>query len=241
MKKTLLAVCALAGTALAQPADPAPPGDTPPPPPPVDTQPQPPQPPQPPRPLPPASDPVASDSAALIRPEGLSVAIGLGYRIPTSLTTPNVTSVRLRLPSGLTLEPTVVFANAKHTEDNGTELSRTASEVGVAVLGRFPVMKKKRTDLEILGGVGFDYLGVDPSSDNTDDVTTTTTLSAVYGIGVGYWVTPHIHVSMSGTNSLLTYTKKREEMGVGSVLVTMDTAVGLIFNPTVAFMLHLYN
>ncbi len=171
----------------------------------------------------------------------LSIAIGAGYRFPTSLTTPNITSVRLRLPSGLTFEPALVFASSSHTVDNGSAVSRVASEAGVSVLARFPLVQKKRTDLELLGGAGFDYLGEDPDDQNSDDVTTTTSLSLRYGVGVGYWITPHVHASMSATNSLVTYTKKREEMGAGSVLVTMDTTVGLIFNPTVAFMIHLYN
>lgn len=236
MKKSLFAVCALAGTALAQPLDPAPPVETAPPPPET-------QPPQPPQPPPPArvAAPVATEAPALVRPTDLSIAIGAGYRLPTSLTTPNVTSVRVRFPQGFTIEPTLVLASASRTVDDGTSQSRSASEAGAAVLGRFPVVQKRRTDLEILGSVGLDYVGEDPSDDNSDDVTTITTLSARYGVGIGYWVTPHIQVSMSATNSLLTYTKKREEMGAGSVLVTMDTAFGLIFNPTVAFMFHLYN
>lgn len=239
MKKSILAVCALAGTALAQPVDAPPPVEAPPPPPPAE---QPPQPPQPPRPAPVREEaPAAPAAEALVRPSGLSIAIGAGYRFPTSLTTPNITSVRLRLPSGLTFEPALVFASSSHTVDNGSAVSRVASEAGVSVLARFPLVQKKRTDLELLGGAGFDYLGEDPDDQNSDDVTTTTSLSLRYGVGVGYWITPHVHASMSATNSLVTYTKKREEMGAGSVLVTMDTTVGLIFNPTVAFMIHLYN
>lgn len=239
MKKSILAVCALAGTAFAQPVDAPPPVEQPPQPP-VE---QPPQPPQPPPPPPPHKDaaPAPAADVGLVRPDGLSIAIGAGYRFPTSLTTPNITSVRLRLPSGLTFEPTLVFASTSHTVDNGSSQSRVASEAGVSLLARFPLIQKKRTDLEILGGAGFDYLGEDPDDQNTDDVTATTSLSLRYGLGVGYWITPHVHVSMSATNSLVTYTKKREEMGIGAVLVTMDTTFGLIFNPTVAFMIHLYN
>ena len=64
----------------------------------------------------PAGEPVAAppppppmnapaEEADTGRPTELSIAIGVGYAFPTSLQTPNITSVRLRLPSGLTLEP----------------------------------------------------------------------------------------------------------------------------------------
>lgn len=238
--KTILAVCLLAGTALAQqPGDPQPPVDQPPP---VDLPPQPPQPPHPQpqvRVVPPA--PVVVEPPAPVRPDGFSVGIGVGYRFATSLTTPNITSVRFRIASGITFEPTLVLASSSHTSDNGTEQTREASEVGLGVLGRFPIMKRTRTELEFLGGVAFDYLGEDPDNVNSDDVTTTTTIGARYGVAVGVWITPHLQVSASATNSLLTFAKKREEMGLGSVLVTHDTTFGLIFDPTVALMVHLYN
>jgi len=239
MKKTILAVCALAGTALAQPADPPPPVEQPTAP--VEQPPQPPPPPQPPLRVvePPAAAP--EEVPALVRPVGFSLAIGLGYRLPTSLTTPNITSVRFRFAGGVTLEPTLVLASTQHVVDNGEAQTRAASEVGAAALLRFPVMSKKRTDVEILGGLGFDYLGEDPDDDNTDDVTTTTTISGRYGVAIGYWISPHLQVSMSATNSLFSFAKKREEMGIGSVLVTNDLSFGLIFDPTVAFMIHLYN
>ena len=43
------------------------------------------------------------------RPQAFAVGIGIGYDFPTDLQQPNITSVRFRLPSGLTLEPRVVF------------------------------------------------------------------------------------------------------------------------------------
>ena len=239
MKKMFLAVCVLAGTAAAQPGDPQPPADQPTTP--VDQPPQPPQPPhsqprvdQPP--LPAIVEPPAPD-----RPTGFSLGIGVGYRIPTSLSTPNITSVRVRLAGGITVEPTLVFASTSHASDNGTAQTRVASEAGVSVLGRFPLVTRKRTELELLGGVGFDYLGEDPDDLNSDDVTTTTTIAARYGVSVGFWITPHVQASLSASNSLVSFAKKREEMGLGSVLVTTDTTFGLIFDPTVAFMVHLYN
>jgi hypothetical protein len=241
MKNTILAVCVLAGTAVAQPGDPQPPVETPPPPPPIE---QPPQPPQPPHPQPRVEQPpppVVAEPPPLVRPAGFSLGIGVGYRFPTSLQTPNITSVRFRLAGGITVEPSVVFATTSHSEDTGTAQTSRASEAGVGVLGRFPLISHRRTDLELLGGVAFDYLGQDPDDQNSDDVTTNTTVTVSYGLAVGLWLTPHVQASLSATNGLVSFAKKREEMGAGSVRVTNDTTFGLIFDPTVAFMIHLFN
>lgn len=244
--RTFLAVCLLAGPAFAQP------GDQPPPPvdptivPPTEPPPQPP-PPQPPHRAPPvevrpamALAPTQPQPPA-VRPAGFSLGIGVGYRFPTSLQTPNITSVRFRLGSGIELEPTVVFANTSHSVDTGSAQGSDASEAGVAALLRFPVVSHRRTELQLLGGLGFDYLGEDPDDQTPDDVTSTTTVAARYGVAVAVWITPHMQVSMSATNSLISYSKKRQEMGQQSVQVTNDTTYGLIFDPNVAFMIHLYN
>ena len=68
-----------------------------------------------------------------------------------------------------------------------------------------------------------------------------TTLRLGYGLAVGSWITPHWQVSLSATNSLVSYAKNRQEMGLSSVMITSDTTVGLIFAPTIVLMVHLYN
>jgi hypothetical protein len=237
--KTILAVCLFAGTAFAQAGEPQPPVEQPQPP--IE---QPPQPPQPPHLVPRVIEPtppVVGPAPSSDRPSGFALGIGVGYRIPASLQTPNITSVRFRLAGGTTLEPTLVFANTSHSTDTGSAQTTEASEAGVALLARFPLVAHKRTELQLLGGIGFDYLGEDPDNANSDDVTTTTTVSARYGVAVGFWLTQHVEASLSATNGLVSFSKKRQEMGLGSVLVTNDTTFGLIFDPTVAFMVHLYN
>jgi hypothetical protein len=185
--------------------------------------------------------PVVEPAPESLRASGFSLGIGVGYRLPTSLQTPNITSVRVRLARGLTFEPTVVFDSSTHSTDTGTAQSTVTSEAGAALVARFPLVARKRTELQLLARIGVDYLGEDPDDQNSDDVTTTTTINAGYGVAVGYWITPHIEVSVNATNGLISFAKKRQEMGLGSVLVTTDTTFGLIFDPTVAFMIHLYN
>jgi hypothetical protein len=175
------------------------------------------------------------------RPDGFALGIGVGYRFPTSLTTPNTSSVRFRFASGFTLEPTVVFATTSHSEDMGMARTVKNTELGVGALARFPLIRRGRTDLELLAAVDIDNLSTDPDADQTDDVRSITTSSIRYGVAVGAWITPHLQASMSATNGLLTFVKDRQEQGIDTVTITTDTTFGVIFDPTVVFMLHLYN
>src|SRR5688572_20458185 len=45
---------------------------------------------------------VAPTESAGPRPDGMAMGLGVGYMLPTSLQTPNITSFRLRLGGGLT-------------------------------------------------------------------------------------------------------------------------------------------
>src|SRR5262245_23032855 len=109
--KCLSLLVLLGGVASAQPGPPPPPDTgggttttttttTP-------TEPTPPPPP-PPHPTTPVVQP---DNGDQDRPEGLSFALGVGYAIPTSLQTPNITTARLRLGSGFTFEPALIISN----------------------------------------------------------------------------------------------------------------------------------
>ena len=174
------------------------------------------------------------------RPEELAFAIGLGYVFPTSLETPNITSVRVRLPSGITLEPRLIFANANHDTDDGvTKVTDTTTEVGLGALVRIPAIRHGRTDFEILAAADIDNLKDNPDGDNNN--TTTTTLSVSWGLAINYWIGRHWAFSLSATNPLVTYTKKKQEMGAGAVTATTDTSFGIIFDPVVFAMFHLYN
>ncbi len=175
------------------------------------------------------------------RPTGFSIGVGVGYRFPTSLSTPNVSSVRIRLAGGITFEPTLVFATNSHSVDVGSPMTQSATEIGIGALARFPLVRHRRTELELLAALDVDSLSQDPDDENSDDVRTLTTTTLRYGIAVGTWITPHLQVSLSATNGLVSYTKNREEQGLGSVTITSDTTIGLIFDPTVTLMVHLYN
>jgi hypothetical protein len=190
-----------------------------------------------PPPPPPPPAPAADGSAH--RPTEWSLAIGFGYDLPTSLQTPNAASVRLRLPSGLTFEPRLTVARSSQEVDTGSATETTRSEIGLGALVRFPLIRRGRVDLEILGGI--DYNRDQTKPDPPDQDLTITTFSAVYGVAVSAWITPHWQISLTTLNPLVSNVRRDEEMGPGTSTVTTTTTIGVEFNPSVGLMVHLYN
>lgn len=238
MKRTLVLVSlVIARFAAAQPApgpeagEPPPPAPTPPPPAPT--------PPPPPPPMHHVLD--AQPMAGPDRPDGLSFAIGVGYEFMTSLETPNIISVRLRLPTGLTFEPLFKVENDSTTTQTTPAPSATTSttELAIGSLVRYPVIRHGRADFEILGEALIDTQKVDPDGPNNDSRTTTLSLS--WGIGIGFWLTQHWQLSFTATNPLISYVKNSQDEGAGMTQSTSTTDFGLVFDPTVAVMIHLYN
>lgn len=242
----LVVIAGLGGVAVAQPFpgdtpetdtttfDPAPPEPEPaPPPPPPQPQPQPQ-----PRPTPVVEEQPAVSSD---RPQGLSIGLGLGYGLPTSLETPNRTSARLRLASGLTFEPLVTIANTNETsEDPGLpETENKTTEFGLAVLVRLPLITHGKVDLEALATAGFANVKVNPEGDYNS--VTTTSFGIGWGVGIGYWLSRHWQLSMSVTNPLVTYDQVKQQTGPGMSSTDSETTVGVIFLPQVTAMIHLYN
>jgi hypothetical protein len=238
---TALTLLAAAGTASAQP--PAP-GEPPPSPAPVDPAPPPMQepapapPPMPPPPPAPAPAP-APDAASEHRPSGLSIGIGLGYALPVSLQTPNITSVRIRLSTGLTFEPRLVVSRASQEVDTGMSTEDKQSSFGIGALGRYPLVRRGRVDLELLGGIDVNQVNTTPEMPDSD--VSITTFNAVYGLAVGTWINRHLQVSLSALNPILSITRRDEEMGLGTSTVTTTSSIGLIFQPDVLLMVHLHH
>ena len=173
------------------------------------------------------------------RPAGLAFGIGIGYVFPTSLQTPNTTSVRVRLPSGLTLEPQLVLAKASTDIDNITTMTNKQSELTLGSLVRYPLRSHTKVDLEIIGRASISRQTVDPDGD--DNSRTITTLGLDYGGAIAYWITPHWNLSLTATNPLVSYVRTRQEMGVNPVTTNKSTTIGLVFDPQVVLMVHLYD
>ena len=245
----LVLTAALGGIASAQPGPPPTP-----PPPPADTsmtttdqsmtttdQPQPEPTPQ------PAPQPVVAVATVDdTRPSGVSIGLGIGYALPTSLETPNRTSARLRLASGLTLEPLLSIANTRASVEQTApppmptmDSTDKLTEFGVALLIRLPFVSRGKVDLEGLGTAGVTFAKDNPDGDY--NTVNTTTLSLGWGVGVGYWLSPHWQLSMSVTNPLIQYEREKRQTSLDVTTTSSDTTLGLIFVPQVTAMIHLYN
>ncbi|NVB78738.1 MAG: hypothetical protein HOV81_10120 [Kofleriaceae bacterium] len=239
---------ALGGIASAQPG--------PPPQPPVDTtitsDPGPPEPTPEPQPQPvvqtaPAPQPVmqAQTEAPGDRPDGFAIALGLGYALPTSLETPNITSARIRLSSGFEIEPAVRIANeststtVKAPMVDDVESTEKDTTFSLLALGRLTLIQRGRADFNVLASLGFTTDKNNPDGDfNT---TTTNSFGLGWGIGVGDWFSPHWQLSMNVLNDLVTYSSTKVQTGDGMSMTNSGTEIGLTFAPQVFMMLHLYN
>jgi hypothetical protein len=199
-------------------------------------QPEPPRPPQPQR-----SSQEESTDATTGRPEGWAIGIGLGYLLPTSLETPNTTSVRLRLASGLTFEPQLTIANTTAKTDNGATTNKDKrTELSVSTVVRLPVIRHNKVELEALGSAGIGTAVDNPNGSSNN--TTTTTFAIGWGLAVNYWHNRHLSLSLSAGNPLISVAKTtREQPAPLMETSTSTTSIGLIFDPTVAIMIHLFN
>jgi hypothetical protein len=241
-RKISIALVAMCGVAGAQPQPDQPP------PPPEEPTPTFVAPPAPPAPTPTAIPVMAPAPAPPIdndRPDDLAFAIGLGYERPQggsfNLQQPNIASARLRLVSGLTFEPTVTISNTTLDTDDGmgNTTEESISEFGLGTLVRYPLIRHRRVEFEIVGSFNFDVSKDDPPGDfNTK---TATTLGLGWGIGIGYWLSRHWQISATATNPLVTYTSTGQQLSQTETMSTSSTTIGLTFEPTIAFMVHLYN
>jgi len=241
IRNTLVMVAVLASGGVAFADDPAP-G-----PPPI--EPAPPAEPAPPPPSPPvvhewraAPTQTTSTEPDSERPDGLAIGLGIGYAMQVmSLETPNIASLRLRLPSGLTFEPTVQLSTTSHKEDDSIDSTTDRlTELAVTSLVRLPLIRHGRYDLEGLGAVKLVNTKSNPSGDFNS--TTSTAVQLGYGIAVSWWPAKHWNFSMSIVNPLFDYRTTKQQLGAaGMSQKTSDTTIGVILDTDVFFMLHLYN
>lgn len=208
------------------------------------TPPPPPTPPPAPPPTPPPARPPvieAGPGPESDMPAGFALGIGIGYVFPTSLETPNVATVRFRLANRVTLEPGVTLSSTSQKSDDGmgdTTTTKT-TDVGLSATLRYPVLARHRFELEILGRLAVDRTGTTPPGPNME--TTTSTFDAQWGLAVGYWFTRHLQLSLTASNPLITYTSTSQENGVNPTSTTSTSTFGLVFDPTIALMFHVYN
>jgi hypothetical protein len=173
------------------------------------------------------------------RPDAFAIALGLGYVIPGDLSTPNTTSARIRLVSGLTFEPQIVLGNETRTTDDGTtSIELSSNEISIQLGVRYPLIKHNKVDFSLLGSAGVNVVTIDPDGDDNDRQATTFSLG--WGIGLDYWVNHHWNVSFSATNPIVQTSSIEIDQGPGTTSEDSSVLFGAIFDPTLAVMLHLY-
>ena len=235
ISKAALILCLCASPLAAQPADP-------PPPPPTTPEPEPAPAPAP-TPKPPptfveTTPPPLAEPIDDRRPSGFSVGIGFGYELPDSMETPNTTSARIRLASGLTFEPVVRFQQESAKEDTGTTLEDKKTTIEAGALLRYPFKSRGRVDLVLLGGAFIESISEVPDEDDRDRATTN--FRADYGLAVEFWISQHWQISMSALNTVFRMQRVAQEMGPGTETVTTNTLFGAIYEPVITAMNHLY-
>ncbi len=154
------------------------------------------------------------------RPIAGIVAPGIGGL----LSGPTVGSVRVRFPSGLSIEPSVSVGRSA-AEVPGSMASATNVSAGAAV--RFAVAR--RGSAQLLGVVG---VAGSRASSEMDGVTSTARSAQLsWGLAIDYWVQSHLAVSVSAANPLVSHFRQDDYSA---------TTYGVMLDPTIAMMVHLF-
>lgn len=176
-----------------------------------------------------------------LAPAELAFGIGFGYQFKADLQTPDIWSASVRLPSGLTFEPTVIVRNSSTTQQNqpASSMTTTTTELGLGTLVRLPVIKKGRTEFQVLGSAMLDTTKQHPDTPDSD--TKSTTVGLGWGVGIGFWITRHWQLTFDAMNPILSYNSTTMQTGPQTEDKRSTSDFGLIFDPTVTAMIHLYN
>lgn len=172
------------------------------------------------------------------RPGDFSIGFGFGWDFPADLQIPDTTSVRFRLPSGLIIEPALELSRlGENNEVGAADTTDVTIVAALAASVRFPILSSASMDLVGVGGGSLARINTDPDGGNNDTVDTIVTL--FYGVGVDLWIRKHWALSFTTTNPLFVYDKTKTDM-VGGDAVSEDTFIGLVFDPNVLVMVHLF-
>jgi hypothetical protein len=178
----------------------------------------------------------ADDGGRARRPVGYAIGVGLGYDLPADLQAPNTTSVRFRMHSGLTLEPSATLGVSGQSADPGG--SDSTFELSIGTDARWPLRAHGPVDLVLVIGGGFTVVGNSPDGDDNDS--TTIQLDVGWGLGLDYWFSPHWSLSLTATNPFFRMTTTSMEQVGGDDQSQSTYLVGAIWEPDVVAMLHLF-
>lgn len=198
-----------------------------------------PEPPPPPPHAVPGEEPAPAAMPVERRPDGMSIAIGAGWALPSGdLLAPNITSVRLRLGSGLTFEPLLTLSRSSHTDDDGTDaITTSVTDLGLSVLARYPYRVSDRVDLSLCAELGLEQTSTDREAMMPD--TTELSIGLRWGLALDYWVKRHVAVSLTALNPFASLSKTSTD-NMGLETSSSSNQIGIIFDPQIYLTIHLY-
>jgi hypothetical protein len=192
-----------------------------------------------PAPTPPAVvAPLATVAPAPTRPVGVSLGLGLGYRVPADVMAPTESSARIRLENGITLEPRLSISYVDQTVGSSTESTDSTTELGAVLDVRVPVRTRSKVDLVAIVGGGVAQVTEDRN--NGDATRTTSVIELHYGLGVEYWLSSQWVISFTTTNPIVARTSQSEDDELGTPYEETGLGFGAIFAPNVNAMIHLF-
>lgn len=179
----------------------------------------------------------SSDETTTPRPEDMTLGFGFGYTLPADVQQISQASVRLRLVSGLTLEPIVRLATVGESLNDG-DIKNANNEVTFGSNVRIPL--KERGKVSLIGqiGAGVSFTIDDP--DGSDNNTTTFAVALDWGAGVEWWFNQHWSLSVTGRNPFVSYVSTTQELGAGLDDKQSTTRIGAIWDPAIDIAVHLF-
>ncbi len=186
---------------------------------------------------------VAPSARASVRPQGNSVGIGVGYDFPAGLDRPDIASVRFRLASGLTFEPLlrlITIGTTTEVQQQGPNVddSNAAFEFTLGANVRLPLKSRGPLDFILVGGASLGFASEDPDGDDNNSAAFAINLN--WGLSIEWWLSESWVFGFTATNPLVSYNSQSQEMGPDVTQDSSTTSLGLVFDPNVTFMLHLF-
>jgi hypothetical protein len=172
-------------------------------------------------------------------PDGFAIGFGVGYALPSDLQAPDITSVRFRLRSGVTLEPFFALVMSDQTTEQGTTMSQDTS-IGVSFGAqlRHPLAVRGPFELSAIGMAGVASVKIDPDGDNNTQARSV--VSVLWGLGVDFWIRRHWSINVTATNPLFAYERFSDEALGGSDATVSRSVFGLVFDPNLIVMGHVF-
>lgn len=170
----------------------------------------------------------------------MSIGLGIDYLLGgAELDRPDGASARLRLASGLTLEPTVRLAT--HGQSTDSAAGETDDAQNEFVLGsnvRYALKSRGKVDLIAQVGGGLAFLSNDPEGD--DNNTNNLNFAIDYGLGVEYWVSSNWCLSFTATNPFLIFDDTTTEVANIDDTSQTNIDIGVIWDPVTRLSVHLF-